>query len=557
MTSRQYALEIPIEGKDEISRALQQAQRQVQQASRSMDRDLQNVEQSIGEAGRAAEQAGQKIERSLSRGMQRAGQSMRTAGRAISQTGQSMTMGLTVPLAAAGLAFAKFNDVASSLQAEGQFRRSAESIGASADQMMVAIRAATGGIVDDTTLQQETTKAMAMGVGKDITQVSTLWALARVQARELGGTAEQAFQRMAQAIAQGSAETLNSQGFTLRSEQIFREYAESIGTTGAELDQATRSQLVLNAVLEQGSQKLSQMDLATLDEAESLQKMTAELSNTTDSLLRNLLPVMQQVLGAFNTMPGPMKTATLALLGFGLAAGPVASAIGILTSGMGLAVKGLAALSKANIVAAATSRILAAGLRGVLVASGIGILIVAIGLLLVHWEFVWDGIKRITSYAVDFVKDHWDKLLVFLGPVGLIIAGILQVRKHWETIWGGIKKATATLVNPIIDIINKLIGAINKLPGVSIGKVGKIGGGDNGAVTIPIPEAHQGAITRRAGLVSVLANEAIIPLGRAGMPVMGNRIINVTNHFHDMTIREESDIDSLANRIRGSLEGVR
>ena len=557
MTSRKYALEIPIEGKDEISRALQQAQRQVQQASRSMDRDLQNVEQSIGEAGRAAEQAGQKIERSLSRGMQRAGQSMRTAGRAISQTGQSMTMGLTIPLAAAGLAFAKFNDVASSLQAEGQFRRSAERIGASADQMMTAIRAATGGIVDDTTLQQETTKAMALGVGKDITQVSTLWALARVQARELGGTAEQAFQRMAQAIAQGSAETLNSQGFTLRSEQIFREYAESIGTTGAELDQATRSQLVLNAVLEQGSQKLSQMDLATLDEAESLQKMTAELSNTTDSLLRNLLPVMQQVLGVFNAMPGPMKTATLALLGLGLAAGPVASAIGILTSGMGLAVKGLAALSKANIVAAVTSRVLAAGLRGVLVASGIGILIVAIGLLLVHWEFVWDGIKRITSYAVDFVKDHWDKLLVFLGPVGLIIAGILQVRKHWETIWGSIKKATATLVNPIIDIINNLIGAINKLPGVSIGKVGKIGGGDSGAVTGPIPDAHQGAITRRAGLVSVLANEAIIPLGRGGMPVVGNRIINVTNHFHDVTIREESDIDSLANRIRGSLEGVR
>ena len=557
MTSRQYALEIPIEGKDEISRALQQAQRQVQQSTRSIDRDLQNVEQSIGETGRAAEQAGQKIERSLSRGMQRAGQSMRTAGRAISQTGQSMTMGLTVPLAAAGLAFAKFNDVASSLQAEGQFRRSAERIGASADRMMVAIRAATGGIVDDTTLQQETTKAMALGVGKDITQVSTLWQLARVQARELGGTAEQAFQRMAQAIAQGSAETLNSQGFTLRSEQIFREYAESIGTTGAELDQATRSQLVLNAVLEQGSQKLSQMDLATLDEAESLQKMTAELSNTTDSLLRNLLPVMQQVLGVFNAMPGPMKTATLALLGLGLAAGPVASAIGILTSGMGLAVKGLAALSKANIVAAVTSRVLAAGLRGVLVASGIGILIVAIGLLLVHWEFVWDGIKRITSYAVDFVKDHWDKLLVFLGPVGLIIAGILQVRKHWETIWGSIKKATATLVNPIIDIINNLIGAINKLPWVDIGKVSKIGTGSNGAVTIPIPEAHQGAITRRAGLVSVLANEAIIPLGRGGMPVVGNRIINVTNHFHDVTIREESDIDSLANRIRGSLEGVR
>ena len=558
MTSRQYALEIPIEGKDEISRALKQAQRLVQDATRSIDRDLENVERAIGDTGRAAEQAGQKIQRSLSQGMQRAGQSMRNAGRNISQAGQSLTMGLTIPLAAAGLAFAKFNDVASSLQAEGQFRQTAERIGISADQMMVAIRNATGGIVDDTTLQAETTKAMALGVGKDMQQVATLWQLARVQARELGGTAEQAFQRMALAISQGSAETLNSQGFTLRSEQIFRDYAESIGTTGWELDQATRSQLVLNAVLEQGREKLSQMDLATLDEAEKLQKMRAELSNTTDSLLRNLLPAMQQVLGVFNAMPGPLKTGTLLLLGFGLAAGPVASAFGILTSGLGLATTAIGHLMNAQKRAILVNRLMSVSLRGVLIASGIGLAIVAITLLYQHWEFVWNGIKRITSLAVEFVKAHWDKLLVFLGPVGLIIAAVLQVRKHWESIWGGIKKATATLVNPIIEIINNLIGAINKIPGVSLGKIPTIGGGGNGAAaTSPIPEAHQGAITRSAGLVSVLPNEAIIPLGRGGMAGMGNRIINVTNHFHGVTIRDESDIDSLANRIRGSMEGVR
>ena len=69
MTSRQYALEIPIEGKDEISRALKQAQRLVQDATRSIDRDLENVERAIGDTGRAAEQAGQKIQRSLSQGM--------------------------------------------------------------------------------------------------------------------------------------------------------------------------------------------------------------------------------------------------------------------------------------------------------------------------------------------------------------------------------------------------------------------------------------------------------------------------------------------------------
>lgn len=232
----------------------------------------------------------------------------------MSRAGQSLTTGVTIPLAALGLAFAKFNDVASSLQAEAQFRRSAEGIGQSADRMMASIRAATGGIVDDTTTQQNSTRAMALGVGKDMEQITRLWAIARVSARELGGTTEEQFQRMSQAIAQGSADTLIQQGFTLRSEQIFQQYAESVGKTTAELDQQTRSQLVLNAVLEQGSQKLAEVDLATLDEAESLRRMQAELSNTTDNLLRNLLPALQTTLGMFNSMPGPVKTAMLAML---------------------------------------------------------------------------------------------------------------------------------------------------------------------------------------------------------------------------------------------------
>ena len=127
--------------------------------------------------------------------------------------------------------------------------------------MMASIRTATAGIVDDTTLQQHSTRAMAIGVGQDVEQISRLWAIARINARELGTTTEQAFMQMSQSIAQGSADALNSQGFALRSEQIFRDYAESVGLVAAELDQETRKQLVLNAVLEQADQKLQGVKL--------------------------------------------------------------------------------------------------------------------------------------------------------------------------------------------------------------------------------------------------------------------------------------------------------
>ena len=144
MTSRQYGLEIPIEGRDEISKALQQAQALVQRATQQLNRDLESTERQIEDTGRAAETAGQRIRRSLTEGMNSAGQAMRSAGRSMSHAGQFLTTGVTIPLAAAGLAFAKFNDVATSLQVEGQFRRTAEGVGLSADRMMTAIRTASG-----------------------------------------------------------------------------------------------------------------------------------------------------------------------------------------------------------------------------------------------------------------------------------------------------------------------------------------------------------------------------------------------------------------------------
>ena len=474
----------------------------------------------------------------------------------MSQAGQSLTTGVTIPLAAAGLAFAKFNDIATSLQVESQFRRTADNVGLSADQMMKAIRDATGGIIDDTALQAATTRSLALGVGKDMGQMTQLWQLARLQARELGGTVDESFQRMTQAIAQGSAETLISSGFTIRSEQLFAQYAETMGVTTAEMDQATRSQIVLNAVLEEGTQKLAEADLATLNEAERLQQMQAELSNTTDNLLRTLIPALETMLGAFNALPGPVKTATILMLGLALAAGPVASGLGSLVQGAGLAVQGLTALAKSQRVAAITSRLLAVSLRGVLIASGIGILIVVLGLLLANWETTWNVISTVFNAVVGFIAANFDKLLLFLGPAGWILLALKNMAGGWGELWGKVKDTAAFFINPIIGLINKLIGVMNKVPGVNIGDIPTIGGEPARAAQVsPIPTAHQGAITRSRVLVSVMPNEAIVPLGAgAGL---GGRNITVVNHFHGLVIRDESDIDSLSNQMRGSLDGVR
>ena len=188
-------------------------------------------------------------------------------------------------------------------------------------------------------------------------------------------------------------------------------------------------------------------------------------------------------------------------------------------------------------------------------ASGIGILIVALSLLMMNWEWTWNTIKTVTGAVFGFLKAHWDKILLFLGPVGWLIFGLKQVAGSWGELWQGIKDTTFALVNPIIDIINGLIGVINKIPGVDIGTVGRLGGG---AETAPIPDAHQGAMIRRGGLVNVLRGEAILSPRQTGQMfgMGGGRVINVVNHFHGLVVRADSDIDSIASRMRGSLEGV-
>ena len=33
--------------------------------------------------------------------------------------------------------------------------------------------------------------------------------------------------------------------------------------------------------------------------------------------------------------------------------------------------------------------------------------------------------------------------------------------------------------------------------------------------------------------------------------------MTVVNHFHGLVVRDDSDIDDIANRVRGSLDGIR
>lgn len=215
-----------------------------------------------------------------------------------------------------------------------------------------------------------------------------------------------------------------------------------------------------------------------------------------------------------------------------LAAWVVAGAGYLLQVGLMVASTAVAA------IAMAASWLLAMGPIGLIVAAIIGLT----ALIIANWETVkgwfagfWNWLKDVFMGAWNFIKNNWQTILAVLtGPIGL---AVLLITKNFDTIkqavmnvYNWIKDAFSTIaaigtsilkgavnsvlgfaentINGFINLINGAIGAINKIPGVNIGKIG----------TLSIPRLAEGGIVKaRPG--GILANigeggqdEAVIPL---------------------------------------------
>lgn len=113
----------------------------------------------------------------------------------------------------------------------------------------------------------------------------------------------------------------------------------------------------------------------------------------------------------------------------------------------------------------------------------------------------WDNLKEIFQSLIDFVEDDLldafnsikDGLTgAFTGAVGVI-----------KTALNGIISALESAVNWAIQGLNRLIGAANKLPGVSIDLI----------PSIELPRLAQGGMTLAPEMLALLhGNEAVLPL---------------------------------------------
>lgn len=155
---------------------------------------------------------------------------------------------------------------------------------------------------------------------------------------------------------------------------------------------------------------------------------------------------------------------------------------------------------------------------------------VAWGLIKATVQIVWDQIKLIIETVWNSIKDIIDTALK--AAAKLIVDQLNALKNDWERIWNGIGDIVKNVWNSIIgyicgglnsaiDLINGLISAANKLPGINIPE---LGGVDCSTMML----AKGGILNRPTFVAGEAGAEVVAPLGNL-MNMIRSSLINAVS----------------------------
>lgn len=158
----------------------------------------------------------------------------------------------------------------------------------------------------------------------------------------------------------------------------------------------------------------------------------------------------------------------------------------------------------------------------------------------------WEGVKKVFSGVGSFFSGVWKTITGVFTNIGTSVAGAVS-----GAIRSGLNGALATIENIInggIGLINGAINLINKIPGVSIGKIG----------TLHLPRLAEGGVLN--GAQTVIAGEAgpeaIIPLDKlfAQMDKMADRMAGEKTNVAPMVINVYGAAGQSVNELAAAVE---
>lgn len=152
----------------------------------------------------------------------------------------------------------------------------------------------------------------------------------------------------------------------------------------------------------------------------------------------------------FGSLPGPVKTFVIALLGIVAIAGPILIAVGSVITAIG---------AIAPVVTVVAGAISAPALGIVALIVGIGVAAYA---LWRNWDTVWGWITSAFGAAYGFVSDHLEKLLFPFAP---LVAALLWLWRNWDEVTQLVTGATGAVASWIGDRISAIVGWLLAFPG--------------------------------------------------------------------------------------------
>lgn len=176
-----------------------------------------------------------------------------------------------------------------------------------------------------------------------------------------------------------------------------------------------------------------------------------------------------------------------------------------------------------------------------------GIILFVKGVFTGNWKQVWEGLVQIFSSVfnglVGIVKNVLSIIWNLIKSIALTVAQVTV--ELFKTVVNGVLKLIETVLNTPIKTINKLIGVINKVPGINLGKL----------PTFKLPRLAKGGIINQPGRGIPVGNaiggergqEGVIPLTDSQqMQLLGEAIgryvtinANITNTMNGRVISRE------------------
>lgn len=168
---------------------------------------------------------------------------------------------------------------------ENAYKNLSNTMGVSGDKMLEGLRRVSKGTVDETDLMKMASSAMIQ-FGAQSAKIPEVFAIARGAAKLFGGTAEEQFERITQAIARQRTGQLASIGIHINADKVMREYANSIGKAADSLTDAEKRAAILNETIKQGSVNMEAAGKSSKPIQESYKQMNVAIADLKESIAK-------------------------------------------------------------------------------------------------------------------------------------------------------------------------------------------------------------------------------------------------------------------------------